>query len=64
VFGCDCRVVDEKERVENTQENNADDTSGYTKSGVRLARLGLEELVSVHVHAGSSHVSAVLGPLN
>jgi hypothetical protein len=56
--------VDEKERVENTQENNVDNTSGYTKSVVRLARLGLEELVSLYLHGGSCHVSAGLGTLN
>ena len=36
-----------------------EDTSGYEKSGVRLSSLGLEDLVSVLVPAGSGLVPAV-----
>jgi len=45
-------------------ENDMEDTSGYDKLGVRLARLGWEDLVSVLLHAGSGLVAAVLGIVN
>jgi len=45
-------------------ENDMEDMSGYDKSGVRLARLGLEDLVSVLLPAGSGHVPAVSGMVN
>ena len=38
--------------------------SGYEKSGVRLASLGWEDLVSVLLHAGSGLMSSVLGMVN
>jgi hypothetical protein len=44
--------------------NDMEDTSGYEKSGVRLARLGLEDLVSVCLPAGLGVVPAVSGMLN
>jgi len=47
VFCNDGRVVDKKERDGDNDENNVDDTRGYEKSGVRLAWLGLGELLSV-----------------
>jgi len=40
-------------------ENGMEDTSGYEKSGVRLASLGWEELVLVLVRAGSGLVPAI-----
>jgi len=45
-------------------ENGMKDTSGYEKSGVRLAILGWEDLVSVLIHAGSGLIPAVLGMVN
>jgi len=45
-------------------ENDVEDTSGYEKSGVRLAWLGWEDLVSVLLHAGSGVVPAVSGMVN
>jgi len=36
-----------KREMGDEDENNTDDTSGYEKSGVRHARLGWEDLVSV-----------------
>jgi hypothetical protein len=47
VFCDDGRVVIEKERDEDEHENDVEDTSGYEKSGVQLALLGWEDLVSV-----------------
>jgi len=47
VFCDDGRVVDEKERDEDEDENDVEDTSGCERSGVRLARFGWEDLVSV-----------------
>jgi len=34
-------------------ENEVEDTSGYEKSGVQLARFGWDDLVSVLLHARS-----------
>jgi len=45
-------------------ENDMEDTSGYEKSGVRLASLGWEDLVSVLVRARSGLVPAVSGMVN
>jgi len=45
-------------------ENNMEDTSGYAKSGVRLARLGWEDLISVLVRTGWGLVPAVSGMVN
>ena len=47
MFCDDDRVVDEKERDGDQDENDVEDTSGYGKSGVRLAGLGWEDLVLV-----------------
>jgi hypothetical protein len=47
VFCDDGRVLDKKERLEDYDGNNMEDTSRYEKSGLRLAWLGLEDLVSV-----------------
>jgi hypothetical protein len=44
--------------------NNMDDTSGYEKSVVRLARLGLEHLVSEILPAGSKVLPAISGMVN
>ena len=66
---CSCddgRVVDKKERDEDEDESDMEDTSGYEKSGVRLAWLGVEEtwlgledIISVFLPAGSRLVPAV-----
>jgi len=45
-------------------ENDMEDRRGYEKSGVRLARLGWEDLVLVILHAGSGLVPAVSGMVN
>jgi len=45
-------------------ENDMEDTSGYEKSGVRLAWLGSEDLVLVIVRAGLGLVPAVSGMVN
>ena len=45
-------------------QNDMQDTSGYEKSGVLLASMGLEDLVSVNLLAGSGVVPAVLGKVN
>ena len=44
--------------------SDMEDTSGYEKSGVRIASLCWEDLVSVLVHAGSGLVPAVSGMVN
>ena len=46
------------------EENDMEDMSGPEKSGVRLARFGLEDLISVLLPAGSGLVPAVLGMVN
>jgi len=45
-------------------ENDVEDTSGPEKSGVRLAWLGVEDLVLVLLTAGSGLVPAVSGMVN
>jgi len=64
VFGNDVRVVDEKERDGFDVENDVENTSGYEKPGVRPARLGWEELVSVYLHTRSGLVPSVSGKVN
>jgi len=44
--------------------NDMEDTSGYEKSEVRLARLGLEDRVTVLLPGGSGLVPAVSGMVN
>jgi len=53
-----------KREMGDEDENNMEDTSGYEKSGVRLAWLGLKDLVSVLLPAGSGLVPAVSGMVN
>jgi len=53
-----------KREMEDEDENDMEDTSAYEKSGVRLASLGWEDLVSVLVRAGSGLVPAVSGMVN
>ena len=53
-----------KREMGDEDENGMEDMSGYDKSGVRLARLGLEDIVSVLIPAGSGHVPAVSGMVN
>jgi len=45
-------------QMEDEGENNMEDTSGPEKSGVRLAGLGLEDLVWVLLPTGSGLVPA------
>jgi len=53
-----------KREMGDKDENDMEDTSGYEKSGVRLARLGLEDLVLVLLTAGSGLVPVVSGMVN
>jgi len=53
-----------KREMGDDNENDVEDTSGYKKSGVRLARLGWEDLVSVLLHAGSGLIPALSGMVN
>jgi len=53
-----------KREMWDEDENAMEDTSGYEKSGERLAWLGLEDLVSVLLPAGSGLGSAVSGMVN
>jgi hypothetical protein len=48
----------------NEDENDMENTSGYDKSGVRLARWGLKDLVSVLLPAGSGLIPAVSRMVN
>jgi len=45
-------------------KNHSEDPSRYEESGVQLAWLGWEDLVSVLWHTGSELVPAVLGMVN
>jgi len=45
-------------------ENDTEDTSGYEKSEVQLAWLGLEDVVSVLLPTGSGLVPAVSRKVN
>jgi len=53
-----------KREMGDEDENDMEDRSGYEKSGVRLAWLGLEDLVSVLLPAKSRLVPAVSGMVN
>jgi hypothetical protein len=53
-----------KREMGDEDENNMEDMSGYEKSGVRLAWLGLEDIVSVLFPARSGLVPAVSGMVN
>jgi len=53
-----------KREMGDEDENDVEDTRRYEKSGVRLAWLGLEDLVSVWLPAGSGLVLAVSGMVN
>jgi len=53
-----------KWEMRDENENDMEDMSGYEKSAVQLAWLGLEDLVSVLLPAGSGLVPAVLGMVN
>jgi len=56
--------VDKKEGDGDEDENDMENTSGYEISGVRLARLGLEDHVSVLLAAGSGLIPAISGMVN
>jgi hypothetical protein len=45
-------------------ENDMEDTSGYGKSGVRLASFGLRDLILVFLTAGSEVIPAVSRIIN
>jgi len=45
-------------------ENDMQDMSDYEISGVRIACLGSDDLVSVELHAGLGLVSAISGMVN
>jgi len=60
---CSVMVV-EKERSGMKMGTNMEDTSRYEKPGVQLAWLGLEDLVSVFLAAGSGVVPAGSGMVN
>jgi len=64
VFCDDGIVVDENARDGDEDVNNVEKMSGYDKSGVRVAWLGWEDLISVSLHAGSGLVPAVSGIVN
>ena len=53
-----------KREMGDEDENDVEDRSGYEKSGLRLACLGWEDLVSVLLHAGSGLVPAISGMVN
>ena len=53
-----------KREMGDEDENDVEDTSGYEKSGVRLAWVRCEDLVSVLLHAGSGFEPAVSGMVN
>jgi hypothetical protein len=53
-----------KRHMGDEDENHTEDTNGYDKSQVRLARLGLNNLVSLFLHAGSGLIPAVSGMVN
>jgi len=53
-----------KREMGDGDENYVEDMSGYEKSGVQLARLGWEDLISVLLHAGLRLVPAVSGMVN
>jgi len=53
-----------KREMGDEDENDMEDKSGYEKSEVRLAWLGLEVLVSVLSAAGSGLAPAVLGTVS
>jgi len=53
-----------KKEMGDEDENDMEDTSGYEKSGVRLAWLGSEDLISVIVPGGSGLVPAISGMVN
>jgi len=50
-----------KTEMRDEDENDMEDTSGYEKSGVRLAWSGLENLASVLSPAWSELVTAISG---
>jgi hypothetical protein len=54
----------EKKRWGMKKGTNMEETSGYEKSGVRLAGLGLADVVSGFLPAGSRVVHAVSGMVN
>jgi hypothetical protein len=54
----------EKERWGMMMGTNMEDTSGHEKSGLQVARLGVEVFISVFAPAGLGVVPAVSGMLN
>jgi len=50
-----------RREMRDADENDTEDTTGYEKSGVQLAWLGLEDLVSMLLPAGLGLIPAVSG---
>jgi hypothetical protein len=48
-----------KREVGEEHENNVEDPSGYEKSGVQLARMSLDDLISLILHARLGLVPAI-----
>ena len=48
-----------KREVEDKDEHDMEDMRGHEKSGVRLTRLDLEDLISVMLPAGSGLIRAI-----
>jgi len=53
-----------KRKMGDEDENDMENTSGYEESGVRLARLGLEDPVLVILTTGSGIIPAISGMVN
>jgi hypothetical protein len=53
-----------KRHIGEEDENDMDNTTGYETSGVRLSGLGLENLISELLHAGSVLTPGVSGMVN
>jgi hypothetical protein len=53
-----------KREMEDEDEITMEDTSSHEKSGVQLASLGLEDLISVLLPSGSGLVPVGLGMVN
>jgi len=53
-----------KREMGDEDENDMENTSGPGKSGVQLARLGLEDLILVILQPGSRVVPAIFGMVN
>jgi len=64
VFCNDSRVLDEKKRNGDEDENDMENTSGHEKSGVQQACLGWKDFVLMLLQAGSGLVPAISEMVN